>query len=82
MIIAVMTLPYLLPQPRHPAPARGGTPGLDKNTREDAKKVAAASKILVAFWDTVRKNIEKDVKSLDVFDKHMADFNRFKPSAP
>jgi hypothetical protein len=49
--------------------------GLDKNNRENAKKIAAASKVLVAYWDTVKKNLEKEVKSLDAFDKHLDDFD-------
>jgi hypothetical protein len=55
--------------------------GLHKDNKEEAKKIDAASKILVEFWGGMKKSLEKDVKSLDAFDKHIADLNRFKPSS-
>ena len=49
---------------------------LDK--KADAKKIAQARKILVGFYEVMKKNIEQDVKALDTFDKQLDGFNKFK----
>jgi hypothetical protein len=54
--------------------------GLDRKSKDDAKKIKLAQKIFSDFFNNFQKQGEAERKVIDELDKHLIQLGRYKPS--